>query len=181
MNFFTEKQLYCILTISLCVFLVYLSKYLSWQDLSFIAFPPSGGEKEIPPRFVVEIEGEVKSPWIYCFSHKVSVRDALERAGGVRDGFEFAEDRSDVELLHGTKITVTGHPSSLTIDQMAPHARLLYFIPIDVNTAGVEDLVVVPGIGEKTAETIIEYRRRYGPYSDLEELKKVRGIACTAT
>ena len=118
----------------------------------------------------------VKNSGIYCFSSSVNVRQAVKRAGGVRGGGALAEDSSETELLNGTRISVTVSPSSLLIDKMDPYARFLYFIPIDVNEASAEELVVIPGIGEKTARAILEYRRQHGSFSTVEELKKVRGI-----
>jgi len=47
---------------------------------------------------------------------------------------------------------------------------------ININTAGVTELVKLPGIGEKTAEKIIQLRNQKGKFRKLEELMEVRGI-----
>ncbi len=47
---------------------------------------------------------------------------------------------------------------------------------LDINKATLEDLKKVPGIGEVTAKSIIEYREREGGFKSLEDLKKVKGI-----
>lgn len=47
---------------------------------------------------------------------------------------------------------------------------------ININTAGVTELVKLPGIGEKTAEKIIELRTDRGKFKRLEELMDVKGI-----
>lgn len=47
---------------------------------------------------------------------------------------------------------------------------------IDINNAGSDELVKLPGIGEKTAEKIIAYRTQYGNFKSLEELMEVKGI-----
>ena len=47
---------------------------------------------------------------------------------------------------------------------------------IDINSAGVDELVLLPGVGPAIAERIVDYRERYGPYSTVEELAAVRGI-----
>lgn len=46
---------------------------------------------------------------------------------------------------------------------------------VNINTAGADDLILLPGIGEKTAERIIA-ERALGPYSDISDLARVRGI-----
>ncbi|HVO73679.1 MAG TPA: helix-hairpin-helix domain-containing protein [Ignavibacteriaceae bacterium] len=47
---------------------------------------------------------------------------------------------------------------------------------ININKAGLNDLVKLPGIGEKTAANIIEYRTAHGAFSKLEELLNIHGI-----
>jgi len=48
--------------------------------------------------------------------------------------------------------------------------------PLDLNSARVEDLMELPGIGEKLAQRLVEYRRSHGGFRSVEDLRKVRGI-----
>ena len=48
--------------------------------------------------------------------------------------------------------------------------------PIDVNTATVEELMSVPGIGQVVAQRIAEYREKNGPFKTVDDLLKVQGI-----
>ncbi len=50
---------------------------------------------------------------------------------------------------------------------------------ININTAGIKDLVLLPGIGEKTAQKIIELRNKKGRFRNLDELMEVKGIGKT--
>lgn len=54
----------------------------------------------------------------------------------------------------------------------APTART----PVNINTAGIEELQTLPGIGEKRAEDIIAYRKANGPFRIPEDITKVKGI-----
>lgn len=47
---------------------------------------------------------------------------------------------------------------------------------INLNTAGIDELVSLPGIGESTAEKIIEYRNKKGKFKKIQDLMKVKGI-----
>ena len=47
---------------------------------------------------------------------------------------------------------------------------------IDLNTASVEELTSLPGVGQKVAERIVAYREANGPFEKKEELMNVRGI-----
>jgi competence protein ComEA len=59
---------------------------------------------------------------------------------------------------------------------MAAARRLALGIPIDINRSSMQDLVLIPGIGEKTAETILEHKRANGMFRKLDELMLVKGI-----
>lgn len=48
--------------------------------------------------------------------------------------------------------------------------------PIDLNSATVEELKSVPGIGEVMAQRIVDFREQHGPFSRVDELLKVKGI-----
>ena len=47
---------------------------------------------------------------------------------------------------------------------------------ININTATVDQLELLPGIGTKTAQAIIEYRKQQGLFKTVSDLTKVRGI-----
>ena len=47
---------------------------------------------------------------------------------------------------------------------------------INLNTATVDQLMTLPGIGQKTAERILEYRTKSGGFKKIEELMNVKGI-----
>ncbi len=47
---------------------------------------------------------------------------------------------------------------------------------ININTATSEELQLLPGIGQSTAQKIIEFRQANGPFSSLDDLVKVKGI-----
>ncbi|MDE7263021.1 MAG: helix-hairpin-helix domain-containing protein [Oscillospiraceae bacterium] len=48
--------------------------------------------------------------------------------------------------------------------------------PIDINTAGADELQKLTGIGPALAQRIIDYRTEHGPFQSVEELLEVKGI-----
>ncbi len=47
---------------------------------------------------------------------------------------------------------------------------------VNINTAGIDELCTLPGIGESLAGEIIKYREKYGGFKKIEDLMKVSGI-----
>ena len=47
---------------------------------------------------------------------------------------------------------------------------------ININTATIEELMSLNGIGEKKAESIVEHREKFGSFSTIEDLKGVKGV-----
>lgn len=48
---------------------------------------------------------------------------------------------------------------------------------VELNSAGMEALCSLPGVGEKKAKAILDYREEHGPFSSIEELDQVDGIS----
>jgi competence protein ComEA len=63
-----------------------------------------------------------------------------------------------------------------TARALAADERLVLGLPLDPNTAGARELAYVPGLSRRLAVELVEDRARRGPYRDLAELLRVRGI-----
>ncbi|MGH7323678.1 MAG: ComEA family DNA-binding protein [Candidatus Rokuibacteriota bacterium] len=48
--------------------------------------------------------------------------------------------------------------------------------PVNINTAGVPELMTLSGVGRTVAEKIVQYREAHGPFKKPEEVRRVRGI-----
>jgi competence protein ComEA len=55
-------------------------------------------------------------------------------------------------------------------------ARRPVTFPLDLNTAKLEDFIELPGIGEKLAQRLVDYRQSHGGFRSVEDLREVRGI-----
>lgn len=64
--------------------------------------------------------------------------------------------------------------SLLTLPLQADPANAV--APININTATVEQLTALDGIGPAKAQAIVSYRNDHGPFQSTEDLTKVRGI-----
>lgn len=68
--------------------------------------------------------------------------------------------------------TEAADPTLQETEVASTDAQLL----IDLNTATKEELMLLEGIGEKTAQSILSYREQHGSFTDISQLLKVEGI-----
>ena len=71
---------------------------------------------------------------------------------------------------------MTHEELKIRIGRMAANKLLVFSIPLDLNRVSLEDLCLIPGIGETLSREILAYRDRRKGFRSVEELKNVRGI-----
>jgi competence ComEA-like helix-hairpin-helix protein len=76
---------------------------------------------------------------------------------------------------NGDKLIISGE-SKIILSRINGKKSLALGIPIGINSATIEDLIMLPGIGPKLAEKIIEYREFNGRFKNPSELQNVNGI-----
>jgi competence protein ComEA len=127
------------------------------------------------PRLVVHVVGAVRRPGLYRLAEGARIADALRRAGG-------ATRRADVSLVNlaapvsdGTQVVVprrapVAAPGATTASGGTPSG------PIHLNTATIEQLDELPGVGPVTAQKIVDYREQHGAFSSVDDLDAIPGI-----
>ena len=85
-------------------------------------------------------------------------------------------DFEDSTLISNLEIKKRVLELSDTIEYVKKDISALAEKSINLNKAGISDLVKLPGIGEKTAEKIIQLRNERGKFKRLEELMDIKGI-----
>ena len=128
----------------------------------------------------VDVKGEVHHPGVYQMKAENRVKDLIEAAGGFTP---LADDQklNLAQLLEDQMVIVVlkkGEEANSELAQApTPHKKEVGKEgKVNINTATVEELKTLKGIGEKKAEAIIEYRKKNGSFKNKEELMKVRGI-----
>ncbi|GIK61907.1 MAG: helix-hairpin-helix domain-containing protein [Ignavibacteriota bacterium] len=85
-------------------------------------------------------------------------------------------DIEDTTLINNIEIKKRVLELSDTVEYAKKDIASLTEKSINLNTAGLNDLTKLPGVGEKTAEKILELRNQRGKFKRLEELMDVKGI-----
>ncbi|MFS8197105.1 helix-hairpin-helix domain-containing protein [Streptomyces sp. CWNU-52B] len=132
---------------------------------------------------VVDISGKVRRPGVHRLPAGSRVADALKAAGGVRPGTDTEGLNRARFLVDGEQVVVgappavagpgtTGSPAGAGPGGAAPAAAA----PVALNTATLEQLDTLPGVGPVLARHIIDYRTQHGGFRSVDELREVNGI-----
>lgn len=151
---------------------------LSSKDSDF-EIEKSEKEEEENNEVMVHISGAVNNPGIVKLDSSKRIVDALELAGGARDDADLdrinlAAKVHDEEKIYIPKI---GEENIDTISPLISGTSESGNSSgkININTADLSELQKIPGVGEKTAQKILDYRSN-SSFSSIEDIKNVPGI-----
>jgi competence protein ComEA len=119
----------------------------------------------------VDIKGEVQEPGVYTLSSNKRVDDAIKEAGGMKDSADLSSVNLAQKLQDEMVIHVTAIPEDGIIMSDSNSESI-----ISINTASLSDIESLNGIGPSKAAAIIAYREENGPFSSMDELVEVPGI-----
>ncbi len=145
----------------------------------FYYHPLPSPSEETVKEIVVEVSGEVRNPGVYLFQNPPTLKEAIDRAGGLKEPARFDTASSSEILGTGSLLAVEKEKSpeiKIKLGRMAANKLLVFSIALDLNRVSMEDLCLIPGIGESLAQEIVAYRQRRRGFRSVEELKNVKGI-----
>ena len=141
-----------------------------------------------PKNIKVEVKGEVLNPDVYVLKKGSTIKELIDKAGGVKEGVDTYTinmtkvlDDGDVvvmykdEKLEGLNYKVNEIVNDKSTDEYITN-EIWESSKISINSATKEELMSLPSIGEAKASAIIEYRTKNGLFKKLEDIKNVKGI-----
>jgi len=163
------------------VLVVLAAWYLSHTRTAADAAPPPvptiavEGGAERDGKVAVDVAGEVEQPGVYMLPSGARVEDALERAGGPTRKADLTQINRAAKLEDGRQVLVPVRAPKGTAPAAAA-AGTTPQQPLNLNTATLEQLDTLDGVGPATAQKILEYREQHGGFTSIEELDQIPGI-----
>lgn len=101
------------------------------------------------------------------FYNFLTLSRTREIGGEVVSSYEDTTEKKELDTTVEKTTTVTEE----TVKESSENTRM-----ININTASINELTTLPGIGEVKARAIVDYRENHGPFKSVEELMMVSGI-----
>jgi competence protein ComEA len=143
-------------------------------------------ELATPSPIQVHVDGEVLNPGVYSLPRSARVADAVNAAGGLTAEATIAQINLAAPLLDGSKVyipedgeLITSDRTSGFIEEVGENSIPSASNPLNINTATIEQLILLPGVGSTRAADIVYYRQVNGDFKNVEGIMDVPGIGET--
>lgn len=145
--------------------------------LEIVAAESGVAAVETTPALLVHVAGAVRRPGLYRLLDGSRVDDAIREAGGptrraALDLVNLAALVADGQQIVVPRRVAGSPPVGSSGSLAAPSTPG----PVHLNTATLEELDSLPGVGPVTAQRILDYRTDHGSFQTIEELDAVSGI-----
>ena len=139
----------------------------------------------------VSVMGEVNNPGVYIFKNEARVYELINEAGGFTDNADLSKINLVSVLSDGMQLMVpplqtetvaefcpetSSSDNSLILSESDAKVSSDTSGKININTATLNELMTLPGIGETRGKAIISYRENGSSFSTPEDIMKVSGI-----
>ena len=134
---------------------------------------------EIKNMITIYISGEVNNPGVVNIESDKRLSDAIDKLGGLTQSADLNNINLAMKIEDAKHYIVPKIGEEIKIDESINNENQnnnKYNDKVDINHATVEELEKLTGIGQATANKIINYREEYGDFKSIEELKNVNGI-----
>lgn len=157
------------------------------DGVDIVAPASNARSRRVSASLVVHVAGCVKKTGVYVLKPGARVVDAIHAAGGPTadanlDGINLAARAKDAEQI----VVPSNRAASASVAaSIRPTAARTKSSPVyqpsadgmvNINTAGMDELDQLPGVGPATAQKILDYRNQIGQFSSVDQLEEVKGI-----
>lgn len=127
---------------------------------------------------VVDVVGKVLHPGVYRLPDGARIDDALRAAGGALRGVDLTPLNLAQKLTDGAQVAVgvAGAPAGVAGSASTDSSGTSGSTPVNLNTATVDQLDTLPGVGPVLAQRIVDWRTAHGRFDSVDQLNQVSGI-----
>ncbi|MFL6074388.1 MAG: helix-hairpin-helix domain-containing protein [Mycobacteriales bacterium] len=126
---------------------------------------------------VVAVTGKVTHPGVFSLPAGARVADAVQAAGGLLPDADPGSVNLARRLNDGEQVAVGGAvPAGAPGPPGGPAGSATPGTLVNLNTATVEQLDTLPGVGPVLAQRIVDYRTRHGGFRSIDDLRQVDGV-----
>lgn len=203
MEFLNNYKKYFILIGCFIILGVFLYLYLdddkeeNYNKEVLIADITTTTEKVVQNKIFVDIKGAVNKPGVYEFQYGDKVIDAIKKAEGLTKNAVTSNINLSKKLVNEMVIYVFNKKeitTMVTTNKIACNCETIEVNncidknnisdnnsnnKININTATLDELLTLKGIGQSKAEAIIKYREENGNFNTIEDIQKVSGLGGT--
>ncbi len=205
LNLNKKQKIICIIIILLILFALFIYIYNNFNkysendeiilnnninEIENIQEKEKIGIAENKEKVIVHVIGEVNNPGVVTLEEGSRIIDAINAAGGKTEEADLSKINLAYIVEDGTQIYIPRINENLNeIELMSENAGQSIIlesntgsngedknVKVNINTANKEKLETLPGIGETTAQKIIDYREENGKFKSIEDIKNVGGI-----
>lgn len=124
----------------------------------------------------VNVVGAVRRPGLYRLKEGARVADAVTRAGGPTPKAQIELVNLAARIADGEQIVVPRRGFGAPVAAASAPGGTAATGPVHLNSATLEQLDALPGVGPVTAQKILDYREKHGSFGSVDELDAISGI-----
>jgi competence protein ComEA len=128
-------------------------------------------------KIVVHVVGAVRRPGLYALRDGARIADAVRRAGGTTRKADLEAVNLAAPVEDGLQVVVPRRAPPVAAGAGEPGTAPAGSPgPVHLNTATLEQLDTLPGVGPVTAQKILDWRQTHGAFTSVEDLDAIPGI-----
>ncbi len=144
------------------------------EETEAVEAEESSAESDTDGTYWVQVDGAVVTPGVYEVQAGSRVYQVIELAGGLTEE-AYTRSLNQVRLVEDGEMIYVSTEAEATAEASTTSGEVDDGL-ININTATVDELQTLPGIGESKAQAIVDYRETYGSFASAEDITSVSGI-----